>query len=166
MQIIKFLNPSRDQLKVSKYSIEVLTDIMKQARINEITITSTARTPAEQARIMFENLEWFGVDQQKRLYGGYGDQIIDLYSSLKKNNFSDIDIVTKMEEKIIFLGPRKVSRHAGDPDVLNVIDIAPSSIGGVAARKDFEASIKKESRVSKFLFPPKDPAYHLEIPQP
>lgn len=165
MQIIKFLNPARDQLKVSKYSIEVLKDIMKQSNISELTITSTARTPAEQARIMFENIKWYGEEHQKRLYGGYGDQVIDHYTKLKKENKSDLDIISGMEEKINDLGPMNVSRHVGDPSKLNVIDIAPSSIG-IAARKGFENAVRNEPRVNKFLLPPKDPAYHLEISQP
>jgi len=69
-----------------------------------------------------------------------------------------------MTAKIKSIGPRKVSRHIGDPKKLNVIDIAPSSIR-ITFRDKFEAAVKRESRVSKFLAPPVDPAYHLEIPQ-
>ena len=48
---------------------------------------------------------------------------------------------------------------------MNVVDIAPSSIN-LALRKKFEQEVAKDPRVSKFLTPPGDPAYHIEIPQP
>jgi hypothetical protein len=47
--------------------------------------------------------------------------------------------------------------------VLNVFDVAPSSLSD---RVGFEHAVKGERRVSKFLLPPADPGYHLEIPQP
>lgn len=56
-----------------------------------------------------------------------------------------------------------LSRHTGDPNVLNVFDVAPSSITNKVA---FEKAVKADSRVTKFLMPPQDPGYHLEIPQP
>jgi hypothetical protein len=68
-----------------------------------------------------------------------------------------------MEAKIIELGPTSVSHHAADPKVLNVFDVAPSSI---ADKMAFEMAVRADRRVSKFLLPPNDPGYHLEIPQP
>lgn len=165
MPIIQFLNPSQDSVKVSTHSRKVLQDIMKSSGITQITITSTARTAADQARVMFENIEQHGVLYQKKLYGRYGDKVIDEYSSLKKNGKSMTEIISGMTIKINSLGPRNVSRHAGNPNKLNVIDIAPGSIS-LALRKKFESAVNCDSRVSKFLVPPKDPAYHLEIPQP
>ena len=58
--------------------------------------------------------------------------------------------------------PGNVSHHAADPKVLNVVDIAPTSIANTAA---FEAAVAADPRVKLFLKPPADPAYHLEIPQ-
>jgi len=57
-----------------------------------------------------------------------------------------------------------VSRHTGDPKVLNVFDVRPSSIRN---RRAFEDAVKAESRVNvkNFFMPPKDPGYHIEIPQ-
>lgn len=164
MSIISFLNFNRDSSKVSTYTREVLTDIMKTSGITKITITSTARTANDQARIMFENIEQRGVSHQKNLYSSYGDKVIDHYSKLKKNGKSKKEIIGGLTSKINALGPRNVSRHAGDPNKINVVDIAPSSIN-VADRKRFESAVSKDSRVSKFFTPPKDPAYHLEIPR-
>ena len=165
MPIINFLNPVRDSHKVSAYSRKILEDIMKASGLMQITITSTARTAHDQARIMFENIEKHGTDHQKKLYGTYGDKIIDHYLMLKSGGNSKVVIISQMASRISFLGARNVSRHAGDPKKLNVIDIAPSSIN-LASRNKFETAVNNDSRVSNFLTPPKDPAYHLEIPQP
>lgn len=165
MPVIQFSNPARDLAKVTQYSLKVLQDIMSVSGVPRVIITSTARTPAEQARIMFENIERHGIDHQKRLYGNYGDRVIDHYLILKQSGKNRSEIITGMTAKIYQLGPGKVSRHVGDPLKLNVVDIAPSSIE-VPRRAVFEDAIKNEARVSRFLLPPGDPAYHLEIPQP
>jgi hypothetical protein len=70
-----------------------------------------------------------------------------------------------IQAKIIALDPSKISNHVADPIKLNVIDIAPSSISP-GLRSVFVATVQSEKRVAKYLGPPKDPAYHLEIPQP
>lgn len=165
MPIIRFANPARDMAKVSDYSLSVLKDIMSVAGISHILITSTARTPSEQARIMFENIERHGVDHQKRLYGPFGDRVIDRYSELNASGKTRDDIISGMTSRINMLGPGNVSRHVGDPDVLNVVDIAPSSVP-VPQRESFERAVRADARVLKLLTPPADPAYHLEIPQP
>lgn len=138
---------------------------MQASGVSQITITSTARTANDQARIMFENIERHGVSHQKKLYGQYGDKVIDIYSTLKSNGKKNAEIIAGMSLNITALGPRNVSKHAGDPAKLNVVDIAPSSIN-LALRKKFESVINNESRVSKLITPPTDPAYHIEIPQP
>jgi hypothetical protein len=56
-------------------------------------------------------------------------------------------------------------QHCAYPCGLNVIDIAPSSINP-SLRGLFVTAVLGEKRVAKYLGPPKDPAYHLEIPQP
>lgn len=165
MPVIQFANPARDMAKVSPYSVNVIRDIMSACGVPRVIITSTARTPEEQARIMFENIERHGVDHQKQLYGNYGDRVIDHYSALKQSGKSRSEIIAGMTAKIYLLGPGKVSRHVGDPSKLNVVDIAPSSIE-VPRRAAFEEAVRNDTRVSGFLLPPGDPAYHLEIPQP
>jgi hypothetical protein len=70
-----------------------------------------------------------------------------------------------MEKEIIKIGPGKVSRHCADPAVLNVVDIAPSSISKKQAFEDAVDAAIGQGKVSKFILPPTDPAYHLEIPQ-
>ena len=148
---------------VTNFALKVLEDILQAAGLTSALITSTARTPAEQARVMFNNVVASSVLKQKRLYAAAGDAVIDEYVKAKKAGRTPIEIKAAMEAKIIALGPTKVSHHAADPNVLCVFDVAPSSIAKKAA---FEKAVRADKRVKKFIVPPLDPAYHLEIPQP
>lgn len=148
---------------VTNFSLQVLEDILQAAGLTSALISSTARTPAEQARVMFNNIEATGVAAQKKLYAAAGDLVIDEYVKAKKAKKTPVEIKAAMEAKIIAVGPTKISHHAADPNVLCVFDVAPSSVANKAA---FEKAVRADKRVSKFLTPPLDPGYHLEIPQP
>ena len=150
------------QEAVTPYSRQVLEDILRAASLTSAMISSTSRTPAEQARVMYANCEKYGAEHQKGLYGRNGDKVIDVYVSSRTANKTAVRIREDMERKIKELGPTTVSRHASDPHVLNVFDVAPSSIKD---KRAFENAVNAEKRVSYFLLPPKDPGYHLEIPQ-
>jgi hypothetical protein len=64
-------------------------------------------------------------------------------------------ILLNMARAIRRIGPGLVSRHASDPNVLNVIDISP---GSVQNRRRFVLEIR--ARAIRLLQPPSDPAYH------
>lgn len=140
--------------------LSVLEDLLEKAGLSSMLITSTARTPADQARVMYQNLEAKGVADQKRLYGVNGDKVIDVYDKAKRNGESPNQIKSRMEQEIIAIGPGKVSRHCADYHQLCVVDIDPDSIANHDA---FKAAVKSDSRISQSFFPPADPAYHLEI---
>lgn len=149
---------------VTPYSLRVLEEILKGAGQTRALISSTSRTPADQARVMFNNLEKHGVEAQKKLYAAPGDKVIDVYVRSKAAGNTSERIKLDMETKIKDLGPTNVSKHTADPKVLNVFDVAPSSLKD---RRAFETAVKSDTRVKKFLTPSdSDPAYHLEIPQP
>jgi hypothetical protein len=148
---------------VPPYAIGVLTDIVKAAKLSEVTISSTQRTPRDQARVMFNNCRQFGPQSQIDLYSGAGDKVVAVYVASTAAGRTDEQIQADMERKIVELGPPNVSRHTADPRVLAVIDIAPSSIKDKAA---FEKAVRADGRVSLFLLPPTDPAYHVEIKIP
>jgi len=153
-----------NQAGVSTHSRGVLNDLLQKSKNSSATITSTARTVQDQARIMYGNIESQGVATQKKLYGPNGDKVIDVYVKGKAEGKSQSEIRALMVAKINALGPTNVSKHLADPAVLNVIDISPNSIKNRAA---FEAAVRADPRVSKFLTPSDgDPAYHIEIPQP
>jgi hypothetical protein len=152
-----------DPSAVTPYTTGVLQEILRAAGLKDALVSSTARSPAEQARVMYDNCERYGADAQKTLYASAGDKVIDVYAASKAAGRTPDQIKADMETKIKEIGPTSVSRHASDPRVLNVLDVAPSSIRD---KVGFEHSVKADHRVSFFLTPPVDPGYHLEIPQP
>jgi len=157
--------PNAKASDVTAYSLGVLRDVMRVAGIARLTISSTQRSPADQARVMFDNIEQHGVAAQKALYKEPGRAVIDVYVAAKAAGKSPTDIKAAMTAKIVDLGPFNVSHHAADPNLLNVFDVAPSSVP--AAQTDaFERAVLGDPRVAKFLKPPQDPGLHLEIPQP
>jgi len=155
--------PNAKAADVSPYSLGVLRDVMNAANVATLTISSTQRSPGDQARVMYNNLEGQGVAAQRKLYKPPGQAVIDVYVAGKAANKSADEIKAEMTARINELGPMNVSHHAADPKVLNVFDVAPSSVADVPA---FEAAAKADNRVSKFLTPPNDPGLHFEIPQP
>ncbi len=143
----------------------MLRGILSEAGETSALITSTVRTPADQARIMYNNIVSYGVAHQKNLYGAGGDAVIDVYVARRDAGANAISIRQAMEAKINELGPGSVSRHCSDPSVLQVVDIAPSSIQNEAQFIAALQAAKTAGRVSKYILPPGDPAYHIEIPQ-
>lgn len=159
---VRFASRARKE-SVTEYSLSVLKDILGKSGLSEVLISSTSRDPYNQARVMYDNLERYGVDHQKRLYGRYGDKVIDVYAAIRVVAGLDREkTIQKMKDKVVEVGPTNVSRHAANPRVLNVFDVAPSSIKNHQA---FEKNVQNDPRVKTFFMPPKDPGYHLEIPQ-
>lgn len=148
---------------VTPYSLGVLRDVLREAKLKHALVSSTARSPHEQARVMYDNCERYGSTPQKGLYAAAGDKVIEVYERAKASGKPSADVKQAMTDKIRELGPTNVSRHASDPHKLNVFDVAPSSI---TDKVGFEHAVKNDKRIAYFLLPPKDPGYHLEIPQP
>lgn len=147
---------------VSDYSRTVLADILRASRTKRCLVSSTSRTPDEQARVMFDNLVRYGVEAQRKLYARPGNRIIDVFEKQSLAGKPADEVKRAMAEEIRQIGPTTVSRHACDPKQMNVLDVAPSSIPD---RRGFEIAVRGDKRVSYFLVPPQDPGYHLEIPQ-
>jgi hypothetical protein len=156
--------PNAKSADVSEFTLSVLRDIMRTADVVRLTITSTQRSPQDQARVMFDNIQRDGVARQKALYKAPGQSVIDAYVTAKNAGKSPDDIKAAMLARILEIGPEKVSRHAADPRVLNVFDVSPAS---VARQTAFVQAARNDRRVAKVLTPAEnDPAFHLEIPQP
>ena len=159
--------PKANQAVVSVHTLGVLTEILSAANLDSCLITSTSRTPVDQARIMFNNIVSKGVTAQKALYRAPGKAVIDEYVKAKNAGKSSDEIKAAMEAKIRALGPANVSHHCADPAILNVIDISPSSLSNKATFEKATRAAQTKGAISKFLTPGNnDPAYHLEIPQP
>ena len=156
--------PNAKSTDVSDFTLGVLRDIMRSADVARLTITSTQRSPQDQARVMYDNIVRDGVAKQKALYKPAGQSVIDAYAAAKAAGKSPDDIKAAMLAQILAIGPEKVSPHAADPKILNVFDISPAS---VAHQDAFVQAARTDARVAKVLTPAEnDPAFHLEIPQP
>ena len=139
---------------------KVLEEILAAAGLVTAQVTSVTRTPAEQARVMYENCEAHGAANNKRLYAAAGDQVVQVY---EENQDKPRDVVIAlMLAKINEVGPSNVSMHVSETHY--VFDVAPSSIPS-ASRPRFVEAINAHAAVSKLFAPPRDPAYHIEIPK-
>lgn len=148
----------------------VLLDVLKQAGLESARVTSTTRTVAEQAKVMFDFVNKNGFEAALELYGPHGDAIIKVCAASYKQNGKCVDqVLPKMVEEtrrqIELLQKQGDHRtelmHTSDTHF--TIDIDPESI---ADRPAFEAAVAAERRVSRFLKPPLDKnSYHLEIPR-
>jgi hypothetical protein len=139
----------------------VLTEILQSAGLNTAQVTSVARTPADQARIMYENIVSRGdkgVAFSYNLYGAGGDQVTKVYEDNKTKPRDQV--IKLMEAKIKEVGSAKVSKHISETHY--VFDVAPSSITNKPA---FLKAAKAHKAVTNVLEPPSDPAYHIEIPK-
>ena len=164
-EVMVTFGPHAKTEAVAESSLTILKDVISAAGLRKAQISSTARSAADQARAMYQNLVTVGVEAQRALYGAPGRKVIDVFAELQEQGKSAKEIQDGMRDRIIELGPSNVSRHCGDYHVLNVFDVAPSSLGGSKARQAFNESAKAEEgkRVSKYIPYPKDPGDHFEI---
>ena len=148
---------------IASATISLLKQIGAESGNSKIMITSTARTPNDQARIMFDNCTKLGIASQYKLYGHNGDKIIKVYEEeTTGKQFKRDDVISKMEQKIREIGPSKVSKHCADPSAINVVDIPFSS---VSDKGKFRKALKKYSPdpISRFLEEGENKCFHLEI---
>ncbi len=142
---------------ISTSAVNVLKDILRTANLTSATITSGRRTSDDQTRVMYDNLQTSGVANQKALYGPNGDAVIDVYAAQKKAGAGETTVKAAMKQKIEQLGCSNVSNHCSSSDVF---DVAPSSISNGNA---FRTAVQSSSAVKRYIFPPTDPAYHIEL---
>ncbi len=148
----------------------VLIEILNSAKLTTARVTSTTRTAAEQAKVMFDFINRRGYDSALDLYGPHGDAIIEVCdASYRKHDRCEPEVLPKMvEETRVQI---KLLEKQGDErtelmhtsDTHYTVDIDPES---VADRPAFERAVESNERVSRFLKPPHDRnSYHLEIPR-
>jgi hypothetical protein len=139
---------------------KILKDILKVAGLRTVTVTSAHRTPADQARVMYENCVSKGAAYNEALYCVAGDRVVDVFAA---NQDQPRDAVIQlMMEKILEIGPESVSMHMSDTHY--TFDVAPSSIP-TEKHAAFVAAVLGNRAVSKLIQPPRDPAFHVEIPK-
>ena len=152
-------------IPLSPFSEKVLLENMRRAGVSSMTVTSTYRAPADQARVMYQNVEKYGVKSQMKLYGSAGQQVIQAYSEAQEQGLGRTDTITKMTDVIVEQMKENpdLYKHSQDPAKINTADISPSSVDG--NRSSLISEFQSDSRISNVLTPPKDPAIHVEIPQ-
>ena len=148
-----------DQSSVSSKSLSIIDQAASASGNSSLTITSTARDPYNQARIMYGNCE-SDVKLQYRTYKDPGDKVVDVYVQGKKQGLSRAQIIKNMEKKINELGPTTVSKHIANPKFLNTFDISMPSLSNP---KLFLQMLRNDSRVQLILI--ENSCYHIQIPQ-
>lgn len=157
-----------NEAAVSEHTKNVLRALGEEAGLELIYISSTQRDAAAQARAMYQNCEATGVAKQMALYRAPGQAIVRVYTQCKSRRMGAADTIAEMARAIGDVGPAKVSRHCADPKVRNVVDVRPARMSP-AARARFEAAARRAEaagRIAKFIGPPNDPAFHIEVLQP
>ena len=119
-------------------TLDIIKDSLRAAGQRSATITSTTRSPGDQARAMFQNLVnpafpvSTNVVNQLNLYSASGDMVINVFvqmtQGLTRQQILQNQTVIRaaMEQEINNQGPQNVSRHCGDPAQRNVVDIGAS----------------------------------------
>jgi hypothetical protein len=183
--VVNYKTDARQVL--SEYTVGIIKDALRYAGQKSGFITSTYRTPRDQAQAMYNNILKNGAASQYALYGAAGEAVIDAfvaaraeYNKARKQDPSTPkpDYVSIMEAKIIEVGPGNVSKHCSESySQLQVVDISYSRITNAAM---FHRALASDSqivgtapangggRISKLLDPltkPKDPTFHIEVPQ-
>jgi len=154
---IHFVGQSAHEDAVSQNSIRILKEVGRVSNNNDIYITSTARTPHDQARIMFDNCER-DLQEQRNTYLDPGQKVIDVY--VANVNKTRNQVIGLMEAKINELGPTTVSKHCANPNVINVFDVP---ISRLINPSDFLTEIQKRTEVDQVLI--ENAVYHIEITQ-
>lgn len=152
---------------VSPYSLGVIRGILQASSCPSCTITSTSRTPAQQARAMYTNIVNLGVQEQLALYAPAGDAVINACVAARKAGLPPVSVIAAMTAKVIEVGPSNVSLHCADPTRTNIVNIAPSSVVDPGAFLSAIKTATAEGKLSRYFSPGShDPAFHIEIPQP
>jgi RHS repeat-associated protein len=153
---------------LSQTAINVLNYIIAQAKVSKLTIHSTGRTPKDQARVMFENLE----HHKSSTYAPPGMAVIQVYKTMKKAGASDGEIKQAMFEKIMTFKSGAVSAHTQIPSKENAIDFGieglKSDIGTKKMQElsEFLLDLKAKGILSNFLYPGNNTgerAFHLQV---
>ncbi|MGY5537431.1 PAAR domain-containing protein [Vibrio brasiliensis] len=117
-----------DKRVVSQKAIEIIRLAFSRAGAKHAVITSTLRTPDEQARVMYRNAKQ-DLDSQFKLYGRAGDKVLTVYKE-NHNATNVIDLMAKKIESLLRNG-EKVSKHCttfDEYEKVNIIDLGVNSM--------------------------------------
>lgn len=150
-------------VKVPARAMVVIRELMTLCGLESLTITSTDRTPARQAKAMYDNCVKLGPKHELGLYLAPGQAVVRTFMSWAGRGANEHEILAAMEMEILKQGPQRVSNHCAPADYPAIIvDISPNSI----LPKLFDRLVdlcRRHPDISKVLAPPQDRALHLEI---
>jgi len=165
---------NKEKHLVSEYSKSVIKMALKESGMSHAVITSTLRTPKEQAEIMYRNAKK-DFQTQHDMYRPPGQKVLKVFKD--NQNKPQNEVIKLMSEKIIDLAKNKgqrVSKHCVTTEdylKLNIIDIGVGSTS--KASKNYNAvkftkaleSLKKEGYINKYIDETRksNQAWHLEI---
>ena len=160
---------------VSKRTIEILGEAGAVSKNDQITITSTIRTPQEQAEAMYNN----ELNHKSPSYAAPGKQVLQIYND--NINKPKAEVIALMVKKIEELARKDqlVSRHCVPEDIYrnrNIIDVTPD----LPNPRDFCITLAEYREVDKIITPytaiagtpyrstkinfdPKEAAIHIEF---
>ena len=96
---LRMKEPLIDGIPLPEPANKILKDILKVAGLPGATVTSAHRTPAEQARVMYENCMSKGAAYNEALYCTAGDRVVEVFAA---NHDQPRDAVIRlMTEKIL-----------------------------------------------------------------
>jgi hypothetical protein len=148
--------------KLHDLTLTFLKELGDKSGNNKLQISSAARTPYDQALVMYENCIKLGLKSQYDLYGRNGDRVLKVYERMRKERKRSTEIIAAMYKEILRVGPSKVSKHCVNLEVMNVVDIPFSSISNI---KKFRETLlhHKNNPISNFLDETNNNCFHIEL---
>jgi hypothetical protein len=155
----------RDGVKADKLHALTLTflkELGDKSGNHKIQISSAARTPYDQAVVMYENCILKGLQSQYKLYGRNGDKVLKIFENMRKERKRSSEIIAAMYKEILRVGPSKVSKHCINLELMNVVDIPFSCITNI---KQFRAALlqHKNNPIANFLDETNNSCFHIEF---
>jgi hypothetical protein len=156
--------PNANRQVVDARLIDIIKDGLRAAGASNGTISSTARTAADQARAMFQNIVRTGAAAQLAEYRAPGQAVIRVYiaetagMTPQQITANAAAIQAAMVTEINAQGPQNVSLHCADPAVISVVDVPLSAFNGTN-RALFRNSV--EPRVTRVLN--ENNVFHIEF---
>ena len=115
-------------LQIPQKAKDILLIVMKESGVNEVTVTSTSRTPARQVSIMYNYIKTYAIANTKRLYGPERDSVADVFAFEKKAGKNETEIKKAMLEELQKQLPNAIANnrlmHVGREEKFIVFDIS------------------------------------------
>lgn len=155
--------PNAVQGVLTTYTLDLVKKAAKNSGNSEVTIASTIRTPQEQARLMYQNLERTGAKEQYDIYGSSGDKVIKVWEDMKKNGSSETKIRQAMTDKIIEVGSTNVSNHCYEPSVYKNNNTFDITYNGLSNKAGLRSELQKLEDTNKLKFIEENGCFHVQI---